>query len=364
MTEKSKKRTVKRLSAYGLLGLLLFLALPLVPYALVDSERVEHPGISVPSPAADLWRAVRQRDVQGLGRTQAQGVETGVLINASGDSWRSFRMDLLIPIGALVLGGMFALLLVFYLIRGRIEIEGGRSGKLVPRFSVNQRVAHWFLAILFILLALTGLVLLYGRFVLIPLLGPEGFSVTAAACKEAHNLFGPIFPFALLAVFLQFLRGNSFSMIDVKWFLKAGGLFGHQMAHSGYYNGGEKLWYWIVVLLGLVISGSGYVLDFHVFGQSREIMGWAHIAHGVTAIILIAGSLGHIYIGTLGMEGAFDSISQGYVDANWAKEHHDLWYEEMEAMGMVGVEPNALEEIKRHDDVVIHAPDETAKGKG
>jgi len=121
--------------------------------------------------------------------------------------------------------------------------------------------------------------------VLIPLLGPEGFSATAAACKEAHNLFGPIFPFAVLGVFALFLRGNSLGWTDIKWFLKAGGLFGHQMAHSGYYNGGEKTWYWLVVLGGLAISVSGYVLDFHVFGQGRQVMEWAHVAHGIAAIL-------------------------------------------------------------------------------
>lgn len=337
----------------SLTGLLLFLALPLVPYALVHQETGSHP-ISVPNPAADLWRAVRQRDGDITGITQTQGVESGVLINAAGDGWRLFRMELLVPVGAWVLGGMLAGILLFWLVRGRIEIEGGRSGKLVPRFSVNQRVAHWFVAILFVLLAITGLVLLYGRFVLIPLLGPEGFSATAAACKEAHNLFGPVFPFALIGVLLLFMRGNAFNTNDVKWFMNAGGLMGHQMSHSGYYNGGQKAWYWIILLFGLVISVSGYVLNFHIFGQSRQIMEWAHMAHAIPGLLLISMSFGHAYIGSAGMEGAFESMTQGYVDANWAKEHHDLWYEEMESMGMVGVEPNALEEIKRHDDVEIH----------
>ncbi len=338
----------------GLTGLLLFLLLPLVPYAFVGDEPAAHPTLSVPSPAADLWRAVRQRDVEVTGVTRSGGVDGGMLIRSGGEGWRQFRMDLLIPIGAWVLGGMLAVIVLFRLVRGRIEIEGGRSGLLVPRFSVNQRVAHWFLALLFLFLGITGLVLLYGRYVLIPLLGPEGFSATAAACKEGHNLFGPSFPFAVIGMFLLFLRGNNFTWTDVKWFFKAGGLFGHHMSDSGYYNGGEKVWYWMVVLGGLVISVSGYVLDFHVFGQSRQVMEWAHMAHGIGALGLIVASLGHMYIGSIGMEGAFESISQGYVDANWAKEHHDLWYREMEQMGMVGVEPNALEEIKRHDDVEIH----------
>jgi formate dehydrogenase subunit gamma len=338
---------------YGLAGLLLFLLLPLLPYAFVDDGARASP-IEVPNPAVELWRTVRQRDLPANGLTQVQGVDSGALMHAQGEAWRHFRMQQLIPGGAIVLGAMLGALLLFRLLRGRILIEGGRSGKLVPRFSVNQRLAHWFLASLFILLALTGLVLLYGRFVLIPLLGADGFSATAAACKEAHNLFGPIFPFALLMLLALFLRGNRFSMVDIRWFAKAGGLLGGHPASSGYYNGGEKAWYWLVILLGIVISTSGLVLNFPLFGQGRDIMTWAHIAHGLAAIVLIGGALGHIYIGSVGMEGAFDSIANGYVDANWAKEHHDLWYAQMEQAGMVDVEPNALEEIKRHDKINVH----------
>ena len=191
---------------------------------------------------------------------------------------------------------MLGIITAFYFLRGRIEIEGGRSGKLVPRFSVNQRVVHWLAAGVFVLLALTGLVLLYGRYVLIPLLGPEGFSATAAASKEVHNLFGPIFPFAVVALMVQFGRGNWFRWLDIKWFLKAGGLFGHEIADSGYYNGGQKTWFWLTVLFGIAISVSGLILLFQNFGQGREIMAAAHLVHAVIAIVFIAASLGsHLY---------------------------------------------------------------------
>jgi formate dehydrogenase subunit gamma len=293
---------------------------------------------------------VRQR-VQEPATTQVQNIDGTVLINPYGEEWRLFRADKLVPIGGWVLLGMLAVIALFYLVRGRIRIEGGRSGKLVPRFSVNQRVVHWFAASQFVILGVTGLVLLYGRYVLIPVLGPEGFSATAAACKEIHNLFGPIFPFAVVALIFLFGRGNWFNWVDIKWFFKAGGLFGHDIADSGYYNGGQKTWFWMTVLFGLAISTSGLVLDFPVFGQGRDIMAAAHVVHGSIAVLFIAAALGHIYIGTLGMEGAAESMTQGYVDANWAKEHHNLWYAEMERAGMVDVAPNALEEVKRHDDI-------------
>lgn len=341
---ETKRRLYRRALKATSLLLAVALIVPLIPYGFAAS------GVQVPNPGTDLWREVRQRMQQPNMTTKAQGVESAVLINPRGEDWRQFRMENLVPIGAWILLGTLGFIAAFFLYRGRIKIDGGRSGKLVPRFSVNQRVIHWFAAILFMILGVTGLVLLYGRFVLIPLLGPEGFSATAAACKEIHNLFGPIFPVAVIVLVFLFGRGNWFNMVDIKWFLKAGGLF-KQPASSGYYNGGQKSWFWMVVLLGLAISASGLILDFPVFGQGREVMGWAHLVHSVFAVFFIAAALGHIYIGTLGMEGAAESMTEGYVDANWAKEHHDLWYYEMEKAGMVDVEPNALEEVKRHDDI-------------
>lgn len=348
MTNKAlQKVRRRRVPIRWILAILagIVLIVPLIPYGLAAA------GIQNPNPGADLWRDVRQRTEKPMLSSQAQGVDTSVLINAAGEDWRQFRMQRLVPIGAWILGITFSFIALFRIVRGKIAMEGGRSGKLVPRFSVNQRVVHWFAAILFVLLGLTGLVLLYGRFVLIPILGPEGFSVTAAACKEIHNLFGPIFPIAVVLILLLFVRGNTPNMIDLKWFLRAGGLFRGMPASSGYYNGGQKSWFWLTVLLGLTISVSGLILDFPVFGQSRSVMEWAHIAHGTVGVLFIAASLGHIYIGTIGMEGAVESMTQGYVDANWAKEHHDLWYREMEKADMVGVAPNALEEVKRHDDI-------------
>ncbi len=321
------------------------LVLPLIPYGFAAS------GVQVPNPGTDLWRQVRQRMQQPNTTSRSQGVESAVLINPRGEDWRQFRMERLVPIGGWILLGTLGLITAFFLIRGSIKIEGGISGKLVPRFSVNQRVVHWLAASLFIILGLTGLVLLYGRFVLIPLLGPGGILRHRGGLQRGPQPVRPHFSGGhRRAHAFQFGRGNWFNMVDVKWFFKVGGLFGTP-ADSGYYNGGQKSWFWMVVLFGLAISVSGLILDFPVFGQGREVMGWAHVVHGVVAVFFIAASLGHIYIGTVGMEGAAGSMSDGYVDANWAEEHHDLWYYEMEKAGMVDVEPNALEEVKRHDDI-------------
>jgi len=342
----SPRQRYRRAFRWSLVLFAFILIAPLVPYALTPDS----PGV-VRDTGADFWKTIRQGAPGEYDVTQITQVEGNVLIYVNGDTWRMFRVEQMIPYTGWFLLGTLALIAAFFAFRGRIRIEGGRSGKLVPRFSVNQRVVHWFAAGLFVVLGLSGLVLLYGRLVLIPLLGPEGFAVTASACKEIHNLFGPIFPFAVIAIMVQFGRGNVFNKIDLQWFLKAGGLFGGHAADSGYYNGGQKSWFWMTVLFGIVISSSGLVLDFPVFGQGRDILILALIAHGLTAVVFIAASIGHIYIGTLGMEGAVESMSSGYVDASWAKEHHNLWYAEMEKAGLVDVEPNAHEEVRRHDDI-------------
>lgn len=326
-------RSSKKLMIWAGYALLLVLVLPLIPYAIQAATNIYHRPppvvnpIDVPSPGAELWRDVRQRDGVYVGTTQIQGVDTGVLINKTGEDWRLYRMTLLVPYGAVVMAIMLAAILLFHFIRGRVRIDGGFSGKTILRFTLSERMVHWFTAFLFVFLAITGLVLLYGRFVLIPLLGPAGFSVTASACKEAHNLFGPLFLFAMLALLVIFVKDNFFVRGDGHWFAKGGGLFGGHVS-AGRFNAGEKIWFWLAILLGFALCITGLVLDFAVAGQGRQIMALSHVIHSVSAVVMIAVSFGHIYIGTAGTEGSFTSMANGYVDENWARTHHDLWYEE------------------------------------
>jgi formate dehydrogenase subunit gamma len=315
-----------RIIVWSFLSLIgLTLLLPLIPYAVAY---VNPESGGVPNPGADLWRAVREADV---GTSQVQGVDTGVLINSRGETWRHFRMEQLIPIGAMLMGSVLALIVLFYLVRGPLRMQGGPSGKKIQRFSVFERTTHWFTVSLFWLLALTGLILLYGRFVLIPLLGPEGFGLTASACKEAHNLFGPIFLVALLMIFVTFVKDNIYARGDMTWLLKGGGMIGNAEVSAGRFNAGEKIWFWIAILGGLVLSVSGLVLDFAVFGQGREVMEISHVLHGIAAIAVISVSFGHIYLGTAGVEGTLGSMTNGYVDEAWAASHHDRWYAEVKA---------------------------------
>ncbi len=328
---ESRKR---RMRDAGIVTLLLVLILPLIPYAIsavTDSRAAGNVyETQVQNPAIDLWNNVRQRDVEVTGQTQVKGVDTGVLINKSGEDWRLYRMQKLAPYGAYLMGGILGLIIIFYLVRGTLRIPGGFSGKKILRFTVNERMVHWFTVVIFWLLGVTGLILLYGRMVLIPLLGPEGFSITASASKEVHNLIGPLFLVAMLALIITFIKDNFYASGDLKWLFKAGGLLGGHVS-AGRFNAGEKVWYWLASLLGLALCVTGLILDFAILGQSREIMALSHVIHTIAAMVMIAVSFGHIYLGTAGMEGSFSSMGTGYVDENWAKAHHDRWYEEVQA---------------------------------
>lgn len=293
-------------------------------------------------PGAELWNAVRERAGadQGTVRSQVKGVDSTSLINKAGDEWRAFRMEQLIPIAAKVLGFTLIAILLFRLIRGKIPIKAGRSRHKIKRFTPFQRYTHWVTAILFVALGITGTVLLFSRFVIIPTLGPEIGGPLTLLMKRIHDFAGPAFAISMLVMIFAFFRHNFPKWVDIKWVFKGGGLLGSH-ASSGRYNAGEKAWYWTIVFVGIAVVASGLVLDFSQLlevtglGKTRNNLMFAHWVHSIAAVGMMVFALGHIYMGTIAMEGAFEAMQTGYCDANWAKEHHDLWYEELVAKGLV-----------------------------
>ncbi|RLA11245.1 MAG: formate dehydrogenase subunit gamma [Gammaproteobacteria bacterium] len=318
----------------SVLMVLLFMSMPLTLSAATD-EGIGERAVIVANPGTDLWRQVRQRDMAIEGTSQVKGVDSGILINPQADRWTRFRVSKLVEYGQIVLVGVAALILLFYAVRGKIRIEGGLSGKMVFRFSDYERVLHWVLAIVFIFLAVTGLTLLFGRTLLIPVLGHDIFSVLASSSKEGHNLFGPIFLVSLLLMLFSFVKRNIYARGDMTWLLKGGGMIGKSHASGGFFNMGEKTWYWIVILIGLVISASGLILVSPNFGQGRLIMELSQVVHASTAILLIAVSFGHIYLATAGTEGTKEGMNTGYVDIKWAEAHHDRWAKQCHENGKV-----------------------------
>ena len=333
--KEKKSARMRKVIYVCVLSLFFVLTAPLIPYVIdahaedVQSSKADKV-VALQNPAINLWNDVRQRNGVTQGSSQVKGVDRGILINKAGEDWRRFRMEMLIPYGAVFMAVTIIAIVLFFLLRGKLLLPGGRSGELLCRFTLNQRTAHWFAVGIFWLLGVTGLILLYGRFVLIPLLGADGFSITASACKEMHNLIGPLFLLAVLALLVLYIKDNFFNRGDISWITKGGGMFGGHVS-AGRFNAGEKTWFWLVMIFGFLLCITGLILDFSVFGQGREIMALSHVIHGISALILITVSFGHIYLGTLGVEGTLEGMTTGYVDASWAKSHHDLWYEEMTA---------------------------------
>ena len=293
-------------------------------------------GVTAINPGGDLWREIRQRDGTVLdGTSQVKGVDSGVLINEQGYRWAQFRVSKLSRYGGIAVAAVFVIIVAFFALRGQIKIEGGPTGSMVQRYSTFERIVHWTLAIVFLILALTGLILLLGRPLLIPLFGKEVFSVLASLSKEGHNLISLLFLVSRCMMLFSFVRKNLYEKGDLTWLLRLGGAIGKNHLSVGFFNTGEKLWFWLLMLVGLVVSVSGLVLLFPNFGQGRVIMEISHVIHAIGALLLICVSLGHMYMGSIGMEGAFEGMRSGYVDINWADGHHDRWGKECHEKNLV-----------------------------
>jgi formate dehydrogenase subunit gamma len=283
----------------------------------------------VDAPGTDFWQAVRRND-QAV-NSQVKAADGGAPIYTDGMAWLKFRRDQLMPKFGYALGGFLLVIFLFWLIRRGIPIPGGESGKGMQRTVVYERVVHWTMTIVFMILTITGFIVLYGRDLLIPLLGPENYGLVAAASKTLHNLFGIIFPLTVMLMFIQFVGRNFYEKGDMKWLIKGGGIATDAHLSAGFFNMGEKILFWLVMLLGLLMSVSGLLINYPVFDLIRADMILLYKVHGVVAggfVILICG---HIYLAVFGVKGTLQSMTHGSVDENWAKSHHDRWYEDVKS---------------------------------
>ncbi len=257
------------------------------------------------------------------------GRETNRLIQGAGREWREFRNGTLTQSGGWILIGVLAVLVLLYLVKGPFKLHGKPTGRLIERFNAVERAAHWTMAVSFIFLMLSGLVMFFGKYLVLPWLGYTGFSWLTIISKNLHNFIGPLFIFAIVVSFLIYVKDNMVNGDDFRWIMRFGGMFSDHEMPSGRFNGMEKAWFWGgLVVLGTILAVTGLILDFPNWNQARELMQESNVIHVVAAVLFMAGGLAHAYMGIF-TEGAYRGMRDGYVDEEWAKEHHSLWYEEV-----------------------------------
>jgi formate dehydrogenase subunit gamma len=307
-----------------LVGALVLLGLALTAYPAAAQRT--NPADPTKSVASEEQLLQQFKTIEG--RSRIPDTKSYTLEQPGGQDWRHFHEVTLRWIGAIAILGILAVLLIFYLSRGMVRIEAGRSGRVIVRFNAYERFVHWMTASCFVILALSGLNLTFGRPLLLPLMSPEAFTLLSEWAKYAHNYLSFPFTLGVILIFLLWIAGNIPNQVDVEWFKRGGGLIGHDHPPAERFNGGQKVIYWIVVLGGGAAAVSGYVLIFPFYGTTVVTMQEAEMVHAVVALLFIAAMLAHIYIGTIGMEGAFEAMGTGTVDINWARQHHALWLEE------------------------------------
>jgi formate dehydrogenase subunit gamma len=309
--------------------------------ALVVTVAIAVPAIAQqPSPTNPSGQAVKEeqllQQMQRLdGRITIPDRRAATLIQPAGRDWRQFHQQTLHWIGGIAIVGMLLLLVIFYAVRGTVKMSRARSGRTITRFNGFERFTHWLAASTFIILALSGLNITFGKTLLLPLIGPEAFATLSQWGKYAHNYLSFPFALALIIIFLIWIKDNIPGRVDIEWLRRGGGIVGNDHPPAPRFNAGQKMIYWIVVLAGGAVAITGYLMMFPFYGTTMAGMQLATLIHAVVAVLMIAVMLAHIYIGTLGMEGAFEAMGTGEVDLHWAEEHHSLWVEdEIERSGM------------------------------
>jgi formate dehydrogenase subunit gamma len=305
---------------------------PLAARSADSAQEQAQRQITQPGNNAPFYREVRKGD-NPYQTTQVRGVETNVLVQPAGQAWRQLRSPVALAGGLLIVAALLAVF-AFYRWRGSIGVHAPPTGRLVKRFSDLERFTHWTVAISVSILGATGLIITFGKYLLLPVLGFTLFSWLAILAKNLHNFVAPVFLCALPVMIVIFVRDNFPEAGDLRWMLRFGGLFSKdgREVPSGRFNLGEKVLFWLMAcLLGVVLCMSGAVLLFPNFAQGRAIMQTANIVHISCAMVMIFLASFHIYLGTLGMQGAYEGMRTGYVDETWAREHHELWYEEVKA---------------------------------
>jgi len=311
--------------------------------------------VNQPGNNSEVWREVRSGQPN---YASIPGREVGVLVQpqarfpgqesmtTSGEAWRKFRNGPIIFYGGWLVVLVCAIIAAIYFAQGPVKLHEKPTGRMMDRFSLAERWAHWVLAISFCVLGASGLIMIFGKFVLLPVIGYTLFGWLTALAKNLHNFVAPLFIVSLLVFIVMYVKDNLPEKGDLNWLVNGWKFFKGEHLPSGRFNAGEKAWFWGgVVVLCLIISASGLVLLFPNFDQVRATMQQASVVHAIAAVMVIAAGIGHIYMGTVGVEGAYGNMRDGVTDETWAKEHHELWYNDVKS-GKVAAKSGATPHIQ------------------
>ena len=298
-----------------------------------------------PGNNAPMWRQVGQGVTGYSSLPKSQAPEAGNLIQPfvqypgstytnAGEAWRQVRNNIIIPYGGAFMLIVLGAIALFYWGKGTMRLHGAETGRQIERFTPFERSAHWANAIAFVILAVSGIFMAFGKYFILPVVGSTIFGFITYLLKNAHNFAGPLFAVSLPIVFFTFVKDNLPKREDWGWLLRFGGMLGGHEVPSHRFNAGEKVLFWFgVFFVGAIVVASGLVLDKLIpdLVYERSTMQLAHMIHLVATVVMMVMFMGHIYMGTLGMEGAYDAMRTGYVDETWAKEHHELWLDDIHA---------------------------------
>ena len=287
-------------------------------------RQLDQPGNNAP-----VWRDVRKEGSQE-NYTSIKGRETNVLVQSAGNTWRQMRNGPITFYGGWLVVLVVVVLAAIYFGMGPVKLHDKPTGRLMARFTLAERWAHWVMGISFVVLGITGLIILFGKFVMLPVIGYTLFAWLTALAKNLHNFVAPLFIVSLLVFIIMYAKDNLPEKGDATWLANGWKFFRGMHLPSGRFNAGEKVWFWVgVVVLCLIVSVTGLILLFPNFDQVRSTMQLANIIHAIASVLVIGFGLGHIYMGSIGVEGAYRNMADGVTDEVWAREHHELWYNEV-----------------------------------
>ncbi len=329
----------------GLIVLALAFALPVgaqqTPAQKDLAKDQQQRSVNQPGNNSEVWRDVRSGQPN---YTSVPGREAGVLVQqqarfpgqdnmtTAGEAWRKFRNGPITFYGGWLVVFVIAVIAAIYFTLGPIKLHEPPTGRMIERFTLAERWTHWIVAISFCVLGVSGLIILFGKHVLLPVFGYTLFAWLTSLAKNLHNFVAPLFIAGLLVFIVMYAKDNLPEKGDLKWLANGWKMFKGEHLPSGKFNAGEKAWFWGgVVVLSLIICVSGLILLFPNFDQVRATMQQASVVHAIAAVLVIAAGLGHIYMGTIGMEGAYRNMRDGVTDETWAKEHHQYWYEDVKS---------------------------------